>query len=275
MVQQLESKYRNRNGKILEIEVKNNLGKSLKSLNLDPSIWGQDYNSDLLHQSIHVYLANQRQWTKGTQTRAQVSYAGQKLRPQKGSGRARIGSKRSPIMVGGGVAHGPHPKNIRKSLNKKMKSKALKIALSAKLKDSEVFIIEKSPVSDTPSTKNVIDCIKSLELNGTVLFVTKENNNVLKKSCENIQNTEIIEASLLNVYQLLKPKNVIIELDAVEKIQSLWGDPNFDTKKAPAKKPAAKKPAAKKPAAKKSPAKKPAAKKAPAKSARKTVKEDV
>lgn len=239
----------------MEIEVKNNLGKKLKSLNLDPSVWGQDYNSDLLHQSIHVYLANQRQWTKGTKTRAHVSYAGQKLRPQKGSGRARVGSKRSPIMVGGGVAHGPHQKDIRKSLNKKMRTKALKIALSAKLKDAEVNIIEKLPVSDIPSTKNVIDCINALELKGTILFVTNENNKVLKKSCENIENSEVIEAGLLNVYQLLKPKNIIFEMDALEKIQSLWGDPGFETKKAPAKKVPTKKAAAKKAPVKKTAAK--------------------
>ena len=222
----------------MEIEVKNNLGKTLKSLDLDPSVWGQDFNADLLHQSIHVYLANQRQWTKGTKTRANVNYAGQKLRPQKGSGRARVGSKRSPIMVGGGVAHGPHPKNIRKLLNKKMRSKALKVALSAKLKDSEVNIIEKMPVSESPSTKNVIDCLSSLELKGSILFVTNGNNKTLKKSCENIENVEVIEASLLNVYQLLKPKNIIFELNAVEKIQTLWGNPEFTTpaKKAPAKK---------------------------------------
>ena len=94
----------------MQIEVKNNQGNLSKSLDLDPSIWKQDFNADLLHQSIYVYLVNQRQWTKGTKTRANVNYAGQKLRPQKGSGRARVGSKRSPIMVGGGVAHGPHPK---------------------------------------------------------------------------------------------------------------------------------------------------------------------
>ncbi|MEC7837306.1 MAG: 50S ribosomal protein L4 [Chloroflexota bacterium] len=235
----------------MEIEVKNNLGKTLKSLDLDPSVWGQDFNADLLHQSIQVYLANQRQWTKGTKTRANVNYAGQKLRPQKGSGRARVGSKRSPIMVGGGVAHGPHPKNIRKSLNKKMKSKALKIALSAKLKDSEVNIIEKIPVENSPSTKNVIDCLRSLELQGSILFVSNENNKVLKKSCENIENVNVIEASMLNVYQLLKPKNIILELNAVEKIQALWGNPEF-----------------------KAPAKKAPAKKAPVKKTRKTVKKD-
>ena len=250
----------------MEIEVKNNLGKTLKSLDLDPSVWGQDFNADLLHQSIQVYLANQRQWTKGTKTRANVNYAGQKLRPQKGSGRARVGSKRSPIMVGGGVAHGPHPKNIRKSLNKKMKSKALKIALSAKLKDSEVNIIEKIPVENSPSTKNVIDCLRSLELQGSILFVTNENNKLLKKSCENIENVDVIEASMLNVYQLLKPKNIILELNAVEKIQALWGNPEF---KAPAKKAPAKKAPAKKAPAKKAPAKK-----APAKKTRKTVKKD-
>jgi large subunit ribosomal protein L4 len=180
----------------VQIEVKNNQGKISKSLDLDPSIWKQDFNADLLHQSIYVYLANQRQWTKGTKTRANVNYAGQKLRPQKGSGRARVGSKRSPIMVGGGVAHGPHPKDIRKSLNKKMKTKALKIALSAKLNDSEVSIIEKLPVEDLPSTKNVI-----------------------------------------------------FELDAIVKVQELWGDPDF--KPAAAKKPAAKKTTTKKTTTKK------------------------
>jgi len=255
----------------LKIEVKNNLGKTLKSLDLDPSVWEHEFNADLLHQSIHVYLANQRQWTKGTKTRANVNYAGQKLRPQKGSGRARVGSKRSPIMVGGGVAHGPHPKNIRKSLNKKMKSKALKIALSAKLKDSEVNIIEEAPVSESPSTKSVMDCLKSLELQGSILFVTNENNKILKKSCENLNNINVIEAGLLNVYQLLKPKNIIFELNAVEKIQKLWGNPEF---KAPAKKAPAKKAPAKKSPAKKAPAKKAPAKKAPAKSARKTVKKN-
>ncbi len=237
----------------MQIEVKNNQGKISKSLDLDPSIWKQDFNADLLHQSIYVYLANQRQWTKGTKTRANVNYAGQKLRPQKGSGRARVGSKRSPIMVGGGVAHGPHPKHIRKSLNKKMKTKALKIALSAKLNDSEVSIIEKLPVDDIPSTKNVIECINLLSLQGKILFVTSENNKSLIKSCENIEGVDVIEARSINVYQLLKPKNVIFEFDAIAKIQQLWGDPEF--KPAAAKKPAAKKPAAKKTTTKKAPAK--------------------
>tara|TARA_Y100001970_G_scaffold132775_1_gene163856 strand:- start:126 stop:869 length:744 start_codon:yes stop_codon:yes gene_type:complete len=246
----------------VQIEVKNNQGKASKSLDLDPSIWEQDLNTDLLHQSIYVYLANQRQWTKGTKTRANVNYAGQKLRPQKGSGRARVGSKRSPIMVGGGVAHGPHPKDIRKSLNKKMKTKALKIALSAKLNDSEVSVIEKLPVEDLPSTKNVIECINLLDLQGKILFVTNENHKILMKSCENIDGVDVIQAGSLNVYQLLKPKNVIFEFDAINKVQELWGDPDF--------KPAL----AKKPSAKKSSAKKATPKKAPAKRTRKTVKKD-
>ena len=251
----------------MQIEVKNNQGKISKSLDLDPSIWKQDFNADLLHQSIYVYLANQRQWTKGTKTRANVNYAGQKLRPQKGSGRARVGPKRSPIMVGGGVAHGPHPKDIRKSLNKKMKTKALKIALSAKLNDSEVSIIEKLPVEDLPSTKNVIECINLLSLQGKILFVSRENNKSLIKSCENIEGVDVIEASSLNVYQLLKPKNVIFELDAIVKVQELWGDPDF-------KPAAAKKPAAKKTTTKKTTTKKTTAKKAPAKRTRKTVNKD-
>ena len=88
----------------MEINIKNKSGNSTKNLTLDPSVWNLELNEDLLHQSIYVYLANQRQWTKSTKTRSNVKYANQKLRPQKGSGRARVGSKRSPLMVGGGVA---------------------------------------------------------------------------------------------------------------------------------------------------------------------------
>ena len=170
----------------METSIKNKLGKAEKTLSLDPSIWNLELNEDLLHQTIYIYLANQRQWTKGTKTRANVNYANQKLRPQKGSGRARVGSKRSPIMVGGGVAHGPHPKDIRKSLNKKMKNKALKIALSAKFKDSEVNIIDEFPLQDSPSTKVMIDYISKLQLKGSILLLTEENDLILQKSCENI-----------------------------------------------------------------------------------------
>jgi len=148
-----------------------------------------------------------------------------------------------------------------------MKTKALKIALSAKLNDSEVSIIEKLPVEDLPSTKNVIECINLLSLQGKILFVSRENNKSLIKSCENIEGVDVIEASSLNVYQLLKPKNVILEFDAIAKVQELWGDPDF-------KPAAAKKPAAKKTTTKKTTTKKTTAKKAPAKRTRKTVNKD-
>ena len=161
-------------------------------------------------------------------TRSNVKYANQKLRPQKGSGRARVGSKRSPLMVGGGVAHGPLPKNIRKTLNKKMKIKALKIALSAKFNDKELNVIDQSPIKDNPSTKIINDYIKILDLKGSVLFVTPKNDKVLI-TCENINNVEVIEASSLNAYELIRPKNLVISVDAVEKIHDLWGKPDFKT----------------------------------------------
>ena len=91
----------------MEIEVKNISGQLMNSTTIDPSIWNVEYNADLLHQAIYVYLANVRQWNSSTKSRSQVKYANQKIRNQKGSGRARVGSRRSPIMVGGGVAHGP------------------------------------------------------------------------------------------------------------------------------------------------------------------------
>ena len=137
----------------MEIEVKNISGQLMNTTTIDPSIWNVEYNADLLHQAIYIYLANVRQWNSSTKSRSQVKYANQKIRNQKGSGRARVGSRRSPIMVGGGVAHGPHPKNIRKSLNKKMKQKALKVSLSDKYKNSDAGIVHKLTFFSALNTK--------------------------------------------------------------------------------------------------------------------------
>ena len=166
-----------------------------------------------------------------------------KIRPQKGSGRARVGSRRSPIMVGGGVAHGPHPKNIRKSLNKKMKQKALKVSLSDKYKNSDVYVINNSPLEESPSIKIMLSFISSLKFSGSILLVTGENDLILQKSCKNIKNIDILEASMLNAYNSSKPQNLVIFLSALEKIQSIWGDSKFTAtaKKATTKKATAKK----------------------------------
>ena len=258
----------------MEIEVKNISGQLMNTTTIDPSIWNVEYNADLLHQAIYIYLANVRQWNSSTKSRSQVKYANQKIRNQKGSGRARVGSRRSPIMVGGGVAHGPHPKNIRKSLNKKMKQKALKVSLSDKYKNSDVYVINNSPLEESPSIKIMLSFISSLKFSGSILLVTGENDLILQKSCKNIKNIDILEASMLNAYNSSKPQNLVIFLSALEKIQSIWGDSTFKTtaKKTTAKKPATKKApakttAVKKPAAKKAPAKKTAAKKAAVKKA--------
>jgi len=243
----------------MEIEVKNISGQLMNSTTIDPSIWNVEYNADLLHQAIYVYLANVRQWNSSTKSRSQVKYANQKIRNQKGSGRARVGSRRSPIMVGGGVAHGPHPKNIRKSLNKKMKQKALKISLSDKFKNSDVYVINNSPLEESPSTKTMLSFIASHNFSGSILLVTGENDLILQKSCKNIKDIDILEASMLNAYNSSKPKNLVIFLSALEKIQSIWGDSKFKTttkktttKKAPTKKTTTKKAPTKKTTTKKS-----------------------
>ena len=110
-----------------------------------------------------------------------------------------------------------------------MKIKALKIALSAKFNDKELNVIDQSPIKDNPSTKIINDYIKNLDLKGSILFVTPDNDKVLIKSCENINNVEVIEASSLNAYALIRPKNLVISVDAVEKIHDLWGEPDFKT----------------------------------------------
>ena len=144
----------------MKLQVKDSTGKIVGSVAASDQVWGALNNDALLHQAVVAQLANKRRGTQSTQTRATVSFSTKKIRPQKGTGQSRQGSRRSPVRVGGGVAHGPHPRSYRQRLPKKMRRQALRVALSDKIRQESITIIDDLKV-DVPKSSTIRDIVKA------------------------------------------------------------------------------------------------------------------
>tara|TARA_B100000214_G_C23972262_1_gene630801 strand:- start:4147 stop:4767 length:621 start_codon:yes stop_codon:yes gene_type:complete len=205
------------------MDICNSKGEKLEVYDADNYVWGAENNEDLLHQVVTTQQANQRIGTHSTQTRANVSYSTKKLRPQKGTGNSRQGSARSSIRVGGGVAHGPHPRIYRKRLPKKMKRQALRIALSNKYRSKDVQIIDKMSLKK-PNTKEVVRVIENLKFNGKTLIIMDSPDSNILLSVRNMENVDIQTASMINPLETLKYANLLFTKDAIQKIEKIWGE---------------------------------------------------
>ncbi|RMG66802.1 MAG: 50S ribosomal protein L4 [Nitrospirae bacterium] len=206
-----------------EIEVKDRENKVVGKITLPENIFGLKVKKDILHAAVVNYLANQRQGTHATKTRGMVSGGGKKPWRQKHTGRARHGSIRSPLWKGGGVVFGPQPRDYSYKLPKKQKRLALKIALSAKLKDDELTVVD-SINFDKPRTKDMVTFLKGLGLDSkSVLIVTEEKDDNVYLSARNIPGVDVMRAQDLNTYEILVHQNVVITRDALKKIQEVWG----------------------------------------------------
>jgi len=207
--------------KSLETKIYNQDGKDVGKISLPENIFGVKWNSDLLHQVVTGMLSNKRNSTAHTKDRSEVRGGGKKPWKQKGTGRARHGSSRSPIWVGGGVTHGPrNEKSYLKKINKKMRSKALFVALSQKYRDGEIFFVDKLILSEI-KTKKAKDLISSLsKIKGLeMLNRTKKKQNQITlfdlnatvlKSFRNIPSIYLSNVKNLNPVEILNHKNVII-----------------------------------------------------------------
>ena len=204
------------------MDICNSKGEKLEVYDADNYVWDAKNNEDLLHQVVTTQQANQRLGTHSTQTRGNVSYSTKKLRPQKGTGNSRQGSARSSIRVGGGVAHGPHPRSYRKRLPKKMKRQALRIALSNKYRSKDVQVIDKF-VFKEPNTKEVVKVIENLKYIGKTLIVMDSPDANILMSVRNINNVDIQTASMINPLETLKYPNLLFTKDAIQKIEKIWG----------------------------------------------------
>ncbi len=196
-------------------------GEKTGSMEVSDAIFAAEVNKSVLHQVIVNYLANQRQGTQSTKTRSEVSGGGKKPWRQKGTGRARQGSIRSPQWKGGGVALGPKPRDYRYSVNKKVKRIALKSALSAKYEGYEIFVIEDLKM-DEIKTSTMANLLKKLDIDTKALIVTAQNDVNVYKSARNIEGVDVASVGTMNSYQILAHDKLILSKDAVTKIEEVY-----------------------------------------------------
>lgn len=209
----------------LSVSVYDTKGKVVGKIALPSDIFGVKVNDALLSQAVRVYLANQRQGTAKTKDRGEVDRTSKKVWQQKGTGRARHGSRKAPIFVGGGVVFGPRPRDFSLSLSKKMRTLALFCALSSKLKDSELKII-KGLETILPKTKIMVGVLKNLGIQDDkkiLLIMPKagEPQNVYRAS-RNIDGVQILSANTLNAYKVLDNKLVLLMKDAIDVLKDTF-----------------------------------------------------
>ena len=196
-------------------------GKKVSDIDLADGIFGIEPNTSAMHLVVVNYLANQRQGTQSTLTRAEVSGGGKKPWRQKGTGRARQGSTRSPQWYHGGIAHGPKPREYGFDINKKVRRLAMKSALSSKAAAEEIVVLESLELNEI-KTKEVVKVLSNLETGKKVLVVLPEKNDVIYRSARNIAGVKTTLVNTLNVYDILNCDTIVILKDSVAKIEEVY-----------------------------------------------------
>ena len=190
-------------------------------IELNESIFGVEMNAGLLHQAVLMQLAAQRLGTHATKTRGFVRGGGRKPWKQKGTGRARSGSPRSPLWVGGGTVFGPHPRKYAFSMPRKQRRLAIKCALSDKVKSGD-FIVLDSLAFDAPKTKQVVKLLGDFGIDAKALFITADEAENVEKSARNIQGVKAINTNGLNVFDILNSDKLFITKDAITRIEEVF-----------------------------------------------------
>ncbi len=203
------------------VDIYNADGKVVGNMDLNENVFGVEVRTDVMHEVVVNYLANQRQGTQSTKTRTEVRGGGIKPWRQKGTGRARQGSIRAPQWVGGGVALGPKPRDYRYTLNKKVRRLALKSALTAKLQDSEVIVLDSFEAPEI-KTKQVANLLKNLNVTEKALIVLPENDKNIVASAKNIKGVDTTYVGTINTYEVLSHTKCIILKDAVTKLEEVY-----------------------------------------------------
>lgn len=207
----------------LSVSLFDKTGKSAGTISLPESVFGQKVNKSLLHQAIRVYLTNQRQGTSSTKSRGEVELTKAKWYRQKGTGRARHGAQSAPIFVGGGVAHGPKPRNFELSLSKVMRAKALQSAFSSKFQDSEIFVID-GLADVTAKTKAYATLLSTMiSEKGRKLVILPAESAVMARSMRNLEGVYYKTASDVTTYDIISGKHVIISKDAISILEKRVG----------------------------------------------------
>ncbi|MEW6033190.1 MAG: 50S ribosomal protein L4 [Bacillota bacterium] len=197
-------------------------GEVVGEVELSEALFGAEVNEALMHQAVVAHLARQRQGTVSTKGRSEVRGGGRKPWRQKGTGLARTGSIRSPIFRGGGIIFGPKPRDFGLALPKRMRRKALSSALSAKVRDGDLVVLEGLKL-ETPRTKDIVSLLERLNIRGRTLIVTPETDRTLVLSSRNIPGVATQRADNLNVHDLLSTGKVVFTREAVARVEEVFG----------------------------------------------------
>ena len=204
-----------------KVSVYNIEGKKVSDIDLKEEIFGIEPNEAIIHSVLVNYLANQRQGTQSTKTRAEVRGGGRKPWRQKGTGRARQGSIRAPQWIKGGIALGPKPRSYRYTVNKKERQLAVKSMLSMKVLEQSLVVVDKLAFEEI-KTKNMVSALNNLKVTGKTLVMLPEKDEKVQKSARNIEGVKTTLVNTINVYDLLKYNNLVVTLDTVKKLEEVY-----------------------------------------------------
>ena len=204
-----------------KIDVYDLKGKKVSDVELADSVFGIEPNETIVHSVLVNYLANQRQGTQSTKTRAEVSGGGRKPWRQKGTGRARQGSIRAPQWIKGGIALGPKPRSYKYTVNKKEKRLAIKSILSSKVLEKELTVVDKLELAEI-KTKTMVKALADLKVEGKTLIIIPEQNENVVMSARNIEGVKTILVNNINVYDLLKYNKLVLPLETVKKLEEVY-----------------------------------------------------
>ena len=203
-----------------KVSLLNMEGKKVGDIELQDSVFGVEVNEYVMHDVVVNYLANQRQGTQSTKTRSEVSGGGKKPWKQKGTGRARQGSIRAPQWIHGGIALGPKPRSYSYTLNKKVRRLALKSALSSKLQENNLIVLDELDF-DEIKTKNMTKVLENIKAENALVVISEKNLNV-QFSARNIENVETATVNTINTYAILKHTTLVLTKAAVEKLEEVY-----------------------------------------------------
>jgi len=198
----------------MKVAVKNLDNKKVREIELPDEVFGYPYKEHLIHSAVLSYLAARRSGTHKTKTRREVAGSGRKLWRQKGTGRARVGGIRSPLWRGGGTVHGPQPRSHADKLSPREKRNALKSALSRKLKDAEILIVDRLEV-DTHKTKDLAGKLQGLGVSGRALLVDTHGNENLALAARNNPKVKTVDALAVNVYDVVDRAHIVVSEEAL------------------------------------------------------------
>jgi len=204
-----------------KIDLYNMKGETVGEIELSDNIFGIDVNENAIHLAVQNQLANKRQGTQSTKTVSEVSGGGRKPWRQKGTGRARQGSTRSAQWTKGGIALGPKPRSYSYTIPKKLKRLALKSALTSKVNENEIIVLDKLDF-DSIKTKEMQNVLKSLKVDTSALIVIEGKNETVEKSARNLPGVKTAFVNTINVFDILKYEKFIITKDAVEKVEEVY-----------------------------------------------------